>query len=160
TFQATYEGFVNGEDGSVVSGTLTCSTDATAVSPIGTYSISNCSGLSAANYSIVYAPGVFSVQYPEWTKDFGYTGTPQTLVVPIGVTSLDVALWGGAGGDSFDSSPGGGGGYVNDTIAVTPGQVMNVFVGGRGTDGTNGGNSPGGWNGGGLGAFLGGGGGG
>ncbi len=54
-------GLVNNETPSVVSGTLTCSTNATATSPVGSYTISNCSGLTASNYTISYSYGALTV---------------------------------------------------------------------------------------------------
>ncbi len=53
-----------GSDGpAVVTGALTCSTNATASSPVAgnPYTISGCSGLSAANYSIGYSYGALTV---------------------------------------------------------------------------------------------------
>ena len=62
TFTATYTGFVLGQNSSVVSGALSCSTSATAASPVGTgYTISNCSGPSASNYAISYSYGTLTV---------------------------------------------------------------------------------------------------
>ena len=57
---ATYAGFVNGQGPSVLGGGLTCSTVATATSPVGSYA-SNCSGATDANYNISYVPGSVSV---------------------------------------------------------------------------------------------------
>jgi hypothetical protein len=63
SFSPAYSGFVNGENSGVVSGALTgCSTSATSTSPVGSgYTISGCSGLSSANYTISYSYGAFSV---------------------------------------------------------------------------------------------------
>ncbi len=59
---SSYSGFVNGEGSGVVSGTLTCTTTAGSASAVGSrYTISNCSGLTATNYSITYSYGAFSV---------------------------------------------------------------------------------------------------
>ncbi len=57
-FTATYSGFVNGETPSVLSGTLSCTSNATPSSPvsISSYAI-NCSGQSSTNYAITYAAG-------------------------------------------------------------------------------------------------------
>ncbi len=63
---ATYSGFVLGQDQSVLNGSLTCTTAAEVsssgrvLSPAGTYRI-DCSGLSAANYQVVYQPGTLTV---------------------------------------------------------------------------------------------------
>jgi hypothetical protein len=62
TYTATYGGFLNGDTASVVTGTLSCTTSATPTSPMGDYSISNCSGLSSPNYAITYAYGNLAVQ--------------------------------------------------------------------------------------------------
>ena len=77
---------------------------------------------------------------------FSYSQTTQTFIasgtftVPSGVTSIFVEAWGagGAGGSAVGTgSPtnyraqaggGGGGAYVNGTISVTPGDVINYIV--------------------------------
>jgi len=56
---ASYAGFVNGETPALVGG-LTCSTTATASSPVGNYP-SSCAGGTAANYTITYVPGTVAV---------------------------------------------------------------------------------------------------
>jgi hypothetical protein len=64
---------------------------------------------------------------------FNYTGGMQTYVVPPGVTSVQMDLYGAAGYGSL-----GYGGRVVANLTVTPGETLNVFVGGTGT-GTTGG---------------------
>jgi hypothetical protein len=59
-FTATYSGFVDGEDASVVKGILKGSTPATTNSPVGTYPIS-VQGQSAPNYAIQYMDGTLTV---------------------------------------------------------------------------------------------------
>jgi len=59
-FTVTYTGFVNGENSSLVTGTLNGSTTATTNSPVGTYPIT-VSGQSAPNYSINYVAGTLTV---------------------------------------------------------------------------------------------------
>ena len=67
---------------------------------------------------------------------FNYTGGNQNFAVPAGVTQIQVVLWGAggtAGGISSagnDPAPGGGGGYVAGTLAVTPAENLTVVVGG------------------------------
>lgn len=76
------------------------------------------------------------------TVTFNYTGAAQTWTVPACVSSINVSVAGGQGGGSY----GGSGSIVTGTITVTPGQVLQINVGGMG-------NCPGsGWNGGGSGA--------
>lgn len=64
-----------------------------------------------------------------------------TFVVPAGITSVTVKLWGGgggggAGGTAAAGGAGGGGGYVTATLSVTPGETLNVYVGGAGLGGS------------------------
>jgi uncharacterized repeat protein (TIGR01451 family) len=69
---------------------------------------------------------------------FGYTGGDQRLVVPAGVTSLSVQLW-GAGGGGSSGEAGGAGGFTAGTVAVSGGELVTVTVGAGGTiDGTPG----------------------
>lgn len=80
-----------------------------------------------------------------------------TFTVPAGVTSITAKLWGGGGGGGGGGASGlggrgGGGGAITATFAVTPGEVLNVYVGGGGSGGA--------WNNGGADAGGGGGGGG
>lgn len=71
---------------------------------------------------------------------FNYTGAVQTYTVPAGVTSIQVEAWGAQGGDNF-SSTGGLGGYISGDLTVTPGQVLDIYVGGQ--NGYNGGGAGG-----------------
>jgi hypothetical protein len=59
-FIAAYTGFVNGEDGSILAGTLNISTTATTNSPVGTYPIT-ASGQSAPNYTVQYVNGTLTI---------------------------------------------------------------------------------------------------
>jgi len=87
------------------------------------------------------------------TETFGHTGAAQTFTVPAEVTKVSVDAFGGAGGqDFFGASPGGRGGRATAMIAVSPGEELEVNVGGAG--------SAGGFNGGGGVSGCGGGGGG
>lgn len=77
---------------------------------------------------------------------FDYTGSNQSFVVPTGVTSLRVRLWGGGGGDI-----GGGAAFVTGLLSVTPGESLTLIVAGAGLDFHNfGGFAPGGFGGGGM----------
>ena len=59
-FTASYNGFVNGDTLSALSGTLSCISTATPSSSVGSYWI-NCSGLSSSNYRLVYASGTLTI---------------------------------------------------------------------------------------------------
>ncbi|HTF03501.1 MAG TPA: glycine-rich protein, partial [Bacteroidia bacterium] len=77
-----------------------------------------------------------------------YTAGMQTVVIPACVFSIDIDIAGAEGGGNGSiGAPGGLGGRVQATMAVTPGQTLYIFVGGMGDPvGTAG------YNGGGLGA--------
>lgn len=82
---------------------------------------------------------------------FLYTGAAQTYTVPPGVTSVQIEVWGAQGqaitDEQYDESTGGPGGYAIGELTVTPGEILNVYVGGTGTEAVAG------WNGGALGGF-------
>ena len=97
------------------------------------------------------------------TVDFNYTGETQQWVVPEGVTSATFDLHGAAGGAAQPGlegpCQGGWGAHVQATLPVTPGQVVQIEVGDKGSSqleggtGYNGGGAPGAsWSGGGGGA--------
>lgn len=87
------------------------------------------------------------------TQTFTFTGSEQTFTVPSGVSTIHVVAVGARGGKSGEA--GGIGARVEGDLAVKPGEVLYVEVGGEG--GSGGPLSPGGFNGGGEGAGGGGG---
>jgi hypothetical protein len=62
-------------------------------------------------------------------QTFNYTGAEQTFTVPAGVTTLHVVANGAKGSNSNGGSSGGSGGKVEADLAVTPGQVLTIYVG-------------------------------
>ena len=81
------------------------------------------------------------------TVNFVSTGAMQTWTVPAGVTSINVVANGADGGNVFGFVFGGLGGRISTTVAVTSGNVLNIFVGRVGTStagGYNGGGNRGG----------------
>ncbi len=101
--------------------------------------------------SLLLGLGIFAQAQ---TASFNFTGGIQTFTVPCGVTSVFIQTWGaqgGAGANGNSSAPplggsGGLGGYAEGFLAVTPGDVLNVFVGGQGatpSGGFNGGGNGG-----------------
>src|SRR6185369_14280842 len=61
-FNASYATFVNGDTSAIVTGTLTCSTNAVNGSAVGAgYTTSGCSGVTAPNYTITFSYGAFTV---------------------------------------------------------------------------------------------------
>jgi outer membrane protein OmpA-like peptidoglycan-associated protein len=73
---------------------------------------------------------------PRWLQaeaapqTFVFTGTPQMYVVPDGVTSITVTAKGAQGNTVTGGGTGGLGGALTATIAVNPGEVLQVMVGG------------------------------
>ncbi len=69
---------------------------------------------------------------------FDFTGAAETFTVPSGVTQLQADVRGASGGaGAGDVNPGGTGGAgaeVTGTLTVTPGQTLQVNVGGAGGD--------------------------
>ena len=92
------------------------------------------------------------------TYSFIYTGAVQTWTVPVGVTSVIVDARGARGG--FNAEEGitmsdrpGYGACVTTTLTVTPGQILDVYVGGEGANGITSAGGAGGYNGGGNGSL-------
>jgi hypothetical protein len=64
-------------------------------------------------------------------------GSAQTWTVPAGVTSISTVVGGGGGGGG--SGEGGPGATVSGTMAVTPGEILSIYVGQTGqVDGSGG----------------------
>ncbi len=82
----------------------------------------------------------------ELTKTFTYTGAAEQWTIPAGVTSIVVECFGAEGGNSINGT-GAKGGSAKAKLPVTPGDTIQVNVGGKGTNISNA--TTGGWNGGG-----------
>ena len=93
--------------------------------------------ISPARASAQPAPDASSS--PAVAQSFGYSGSVQTYTVPAGVNSLQVSATGGSG-TGYYHADGGAGGTVNATIPATPGQTLDIYVGGNG--GTPNGTAP------------------
>lgn len=63
---------------------------------------------------------------------FNYTGSLQTYTVPSGVTTIHIVAKGAQGG-AVASDQGGLGAMMSGDFTVTPGEVLNVIVGGQGS---------------------------
>jgi hypothetical protein len=83
------------------------------------------------------ASAVDQVENPDGstTLTFGFTGGPQSWTVPAGVTQATFDLYGGQGAQ--ETFNGGWGGRAMATIALTPGTVVQVMVGGMGQRSTS-----------------------
>jgi hypothetical protein len=82
------------------------------------------------------------------TMTFDYTGKSQTWTVPPSVTEATFDVFGASGGNVAGGATGGLGGEARATLAVTPGHVVTIMVGGKGADGPVGAAGNGGFNGG------------
>jgi len=114
------------------------------------------------SFAAVYAPGF---------QSFAFTGNMQLFTVPGGVNTIQVDARGGRGGNGWNvdgggsvKGIGGSGGRVLATLNVTPGEVLEIYVGGAGDNATVTTSGAGAYNGGGNGGhqqgYRGGGGGG
>ena len=84
---------------------------------------------------------------------YTYTGAVQTFTVPAGITGISVDAY-GASSTTADAGQGGNyglgkGGKVETSLTVTPGQVLNIYVGGSRHFNGSAASHTGGWNGGG-----------
>ncbi|MBK7589395.1 MAG: LamG domain-containing protein [Bacteroidetes bacterium] len=119
-------------------------------------------GTSLSGVDFPVTPAVTTTYYAEnmtqvvvgGTQTFSFTGGMQTFIVPPGVTSVTILAKGAqganganGGGNGFGGT-GGLGSSAEGILNVTPGDVLNIFVGGQASGGT------GGFNGGGNGGNL------
>ncbi|MCP9764303.1 beta strand repeat-containing protein, partial [Lacihabitans soyangensis] len=92
--------------------------------------------------TIEVTPSVTSISASQpITETFNFTGNLQTFIVPAGVTEIDITANGAQGGSNNQGVLGGLGGVASGRLAVTPGQVLNIYVGGQ--NGYNGGGTAG-----------------
>jgi hypothetical protein len=131
---------------------LTAASNATAYAwynvPNGSI-IANTSTLAVANLTTnatYYVLAAAASAAASGSIAFNFTGSSQSWTVPAGVTVITTTLNGARGGTG--SNNGANGGRVICNYNVTPGQVLNIFVGGQG--GPMGNNAAGGFNGGGT----------
>ena len=70
------------------------------------------------------------------SQTFSYTGAEQTFTVPSGVSTITIKAWGSRGGNvtSYRPVEGGKGAYAKGDLNVNQGDVLYVYVGGRGED--------------------------
>lgn len=102
-------------------------------------------------YSLLGVLPLLSLSLSAQVATFNFTGGIQTFTVPCGVDTLFVQTWGAQGGAGANGNSnagptlggaGGLGGYAEGWLVVSPGDILNVFVGGQGatpTGGFNGG---------------------
>jgi gliding motility-associated-like protein len=98
--------------------------------------------LTLRNFWLLFSLSFLNfVATSQTVSSFTFTGSMQTFTVPPCVTSITVKAWGAGGhkggNDTYNGASGGGGAFVQSTITVTPGQILNIVVGGAGSIGTN-----------------------
>lgn len=154
---------VNASPAIICSGSTTSLSASSSNSTINWYTVSvsgTTVGTSLSGANFIVSPTVNTTYYAESFSDpttftLNYTGGIQTYTVPAGVTTLTVDLMGAKGGSGYPSvSAGGNGGRVTGTISVTPGQVLQIYVGGMGGDASASLAGSAGFNGGGIGALY------
>lgn len=106
--------------------------------------------IGEANYWILARGGVERKPQTSGSQTFDYTGAVQTFEVPEGVTEVTIEAWGAPGGFAganrlFYWERPGYGGYVKATFPVEPLDVLDVYVGGRGTEPPSISDDGGGW---------------
>ena len=112
------------------SGTLTFNISPTLT--LGTNPTINAGATSASLTFSGITPGAVTPT----NSNFSYTGGAQTLTVPAGVTSISIDAGGAQGGGDGTNTLHSKGGRVQATLAVTAGQVLNIYVGGAGGNGS------------------------
>jgi len=101
------------------------------------YTWSPSTGLSATTGASVTANPTSSTTYTVTgtqasTNTFNFTGSIVSYTVPAGMTSINIAASGAQGGNVTSvASTGGLGANMSGTFAVTPGNVLNILVGGQ-----------------------------
>ena len=122
-FSASIGGFVNGDPASVVTGTPSLTTTATAASPAGSYPITASLGsLSAANYSFTFVNGTLTVGVA--SPALSISASAPSIFTTQSVT-LTLAVNGGSG----NATPSGsvvvaGGGYSSSALTLAGGTAQ------------------------------------
>ena len=132
-------------------------TKTVSVDPNGTVASSHGDGYSKLFVNGNILATKFSAgEIPASFQTFSYVSDAlQAFVVPAGVTSIKVKMWGPGGGTGNYSGSGGGGpgGFSTGYLSVTPGETLYLAVGSGGKHpvSTSGNGGNGGWPGGGFG---------
>ena len=122
----------------VLNGTFTdpgATTDEGTLTTSGTVDVTT-AGTYTITYSATDATGNTATAtrtVAVYQSQYNYTGSVQTFTVPAGVTSISVDAYGASGNQWGGSSHGGKGGRVECVLSVTPGDVLNIYVGGTST---------------------------
>jgi hypothetical protein len=110
---------------------------------VATSGVATGTSASSANFPITpvntttYYAEAFVNSTPGASLAINYTGSMQQVIIPTGVTQVTIVAAGAQGGSNAQGVTGGFGGSASGILTVTPGDVLNVYVGG--TNGYNGG---------------------
>lgn len=132
-------------------------TNTVSVDPGGTVASDHGDGSAQLYVSgTILATKFSSGEIPATVQTFSYVSDAlQSFVVPAGVTSIKVKMWGPGGGTGNYAGSGGGGpgGFSTGYLSVTPGETLYLAVGSGGKHpvSTTGNGGNGGWPGGGFG---------
>lgn len=90
--------------------------------------------------AFAFALGLMNMASAQVKVTYSSPGS-ETFVVPIGVTQITIKAWGaggggGGGGSARTGGNGGGAAFVQTTLTVTPGETLNLRIGGGGPFGT------------------------
>jgi len=116
----------------------------TAASSNTTYTVTVTDGNScSATSSMTFTAGYVGSTVTFNNTSTGQSGTMQSWTVPSGVTCAIIEVWGaegGSGNKSYSASNqlGGKGARMKGNFSVTPGQVLKILVGQRGSHGDGG----------------------
>jgi len=110
---------------------------------VATSGVATGTSASSANFPITpvntttYYAEAFVNSTPGASLAINYTGSMQQVIIPAGVTQVTIDAAGAQGASNAQGVAGGFGGSASGILTVTPGDVLNVYVGG--TNGYNGG---------------------
>jgi len=135
-FSASFNGLVNGEDPSVVSG-LRFSTNATSTSPVGNGYTITPFGATASNYTISYAPGTLSVTpapllitADDATKTYGAANPPFSASFAGLVNGEDMSVVSGLRLSTTATSVSGVGNYTITPSGASAGNYSITYAAG------------------------------
>ncbi len=133
-----YDPTANVDDGSCIAGgcldQAACNYDPNAPCDNGSCEFTvDCAGICGGPFILDDCGNCYDLAQSNADATFDYTGSLQTWVVPDGVTEVTINAMGAQGGNSpGDAAIGGRGAQIEATVQVTPGETLNIVVGGQG----------------------------
>jgi len=127
----------------------------TTTSPGGTaFTVSTIAAPVSGSCTLTISDGVgqklvVPISYDALSTTVTTSGSTQYFTVPVGVARVTITAAGAQGGAGYNGPAGAKGGSVTGTFKVTPGETLDITIGGAGGDGTGSTSGAGGSNGGG-----------